>query len=100
MNVRKRMVNAQAPEMASYKQGPVLTNGALEFIYQKPVAWPLFGFLGGGVATFQQFNPFAGSQIPYNLALTEAPIYGAGVPASQIDFQDLVTQPFGTAGGE
>lgn len=96
MRVRKRIVNAHAPQLASYKKGPILTNGALEFIYQKPVTWPLYTMLGGGVATNQQFNPYQGPQVPYELALTVAPIYGAGVPASSIDLQNLVAQAPGT----
>ena len=95
----KTIYNRKAPEMAAYKKGPILTNGALEFIYQKPVTWPLFTFLGGGVATISQFNPFQGPQLAYNLALTNAPIYGAGVPAAPISFDNLVAQaPGGTAG--
>jgi hypothetical protein len=84
--------------MAAYHKGPILTNGALEFIYEKPVAWPLYTYLGGGVATFKQFSPFPGAQVPYNdLHLTVDPIYGAGVPASQIDFQNLVVSGPGSA---
>lgn len=92
MKVRKRLFNTQAPQVASYHKGPILTNGALEFVYEKPVAWPLYGYLGGGVATFQQVNPFQGPQLDYQLALTTAPIYGAGVPASQIELQQLIAQ--------
>jgi hypothetical protein len=95
MRVRKRMFNSQAPQMASYHKGPILTNGVLEFVYEKPVTWPLYTFLGGGVATNQQFNPYQGPQLDYDLALTTAPIYGAGVPASQIDYQNLVAQQAG-----
>jgi hypothetical protein len=97
---RKTMVNAKAPELASYHKGPILTNGALEFIYNKPVAWPLFGWTGGGVLTFFQFNPFQGPQLEYDLSLTKAPIYGAGVPTSPLDFQNLVAGAPGGVTGE
>ncbi len=97
---RNTIVNAKAPQMATYHQGPVLTNGALEFVYDKPVAWPLLGWTGGGVLTISQFNPYQGPQLDYDLALTRAPIYGAGVPASPLDFQNLVAQAPGGAAGE
>lgn len=97
MRVPKRIVNKNAPQQAAYHKGPILTNGALEFVYNKPVAWPLYTFLGGGVATNSQFNPYQGSQLDYQLALTTAPIYGAGVPASPLDFQQLAANaPGGT----
>lgn len=101
MRVRSRTVNNRAPQLATYHQGPVLTNGALEFVYDKPVTWPLFGYLGGGVATNNQFSVFQGPQKHYDLALTVAPVYGAGVPASGVDFQNLIAQaPGGTVGPE
>ena len=94
MRVRKQIpvqVNPQAPSLAQYRQGPILSNGALEFIYQKPVTWPLINFPTAiGIPTLQQFSIFPGApQLLYNLALTTAPIYGAGVPAGQIELQGL-----------
>jgi hypothetical protein len=93
MKVRRRViVNTQAPELASYVKGPILTNGALEFIYRKPVAWPLFKLTGPGIQTLQQFNVVQSPQLFGVLALTVAPVYGPGTPAGSITFQGLVDE--------
>ena len=96
MNVRKRMVNPKAPQMASYHQGPILTNGALEFVYEKPVTWPIYTLWGDGIRTMQQFNVVQRPQLYVELSLTEAPIYGAGVPAGGVEFQGLIDPQGGT----
>ncbi len=93
MNVRKnRMVNPQAPALASYHQGPVLTNGALEFVYDKPVTYPLYTLWGNGIQTIDQFAALQPKQEPSSLALTPATLVGAGVPAGSIELQALLAQ--------
>lgn len=101
MKVPKRIVNQKAQRFAAYHKGPILTNGALEFVYDRPLlSWPMYTLLGGGVAVLGQFNPYQGPQSEYNLSLTVAPIYGAGVPASPIELQNLVAGAPGGSGGE
>lgn len=98
MRVRKNiptMVNPQAPEFAQYHQGPILTNGALEFVYDKPVTWPLYTLWGIGIVTQDQFASLQPEQLRSELALTQAPIYGAGVPAGSIELQSLLDDSSG-----
>ena len=90
------MRSSQAPELASYHQGPILTNGALEFVYDKPVTWPLYTLWGIGIVTKDQFASLQPEQLRSELALTQAPIYGAGVPAGSVEFQALLDD---TSGG-
>ena len=91
VNVPKRpgAVNAQAPELAHYVKGKILTGGAEVYGYEKPVTWPLYTLWGIGVRTLRQFNVLQPPQLYSELALTTAPIVGAGVPAGSIDFQGL-----------
>ena len=90
MNLKKNtMVNVQAPEQATYHQGPILTNGALEFVYNKPVAYPLQTLWGRGVQILRQLNVVQPEQMRVNPVVTVAPIYGAGQPATQLQFQRL-----------
>jgi hypothetical protein len=94
MRVQKqipRQVNRMNPSIR-YHQGPILTNGALEFVYDKPVAWPLYTMWGPGILTRQQFDILAGPQLRVDLALTKAPIVGAGYPASSTEFEALIAQ--------
>jgi hypothetical protein len=86
---KRRIANPQAPQQATYHRGPILTNGALEFVYEKPVLWPLFTMWGDGIRTLSQINSVQAPQLDYNLALTTAPVYGAGVPAGSTNFQGL-----------
>lgn len=87
---RKRNVirSSQNPQIA-YRQGAILTNGALEFVYLKPVAWPIFTMWGPGILNRNQVNVLQGPQLRNDLALTVAPIVGAGVPAGYIGFDGL-----------
>lgn len=82
--------------MASYHQGAILTNGAMEFVYDKPVAWPLYTMWGNGILVKFQLNSLQPPQLRNNLALTVAPIVGAGVPAIQWDQYGLQ----GDSGGD
>lgn len=97
MQVRKlrRIVHGtQSPQLQSYHKGPILTNGALEYIYEKPVAWPLYTLWGIGIRTLDQFSIFPSKpQFRAELALTNAPIYGPGVPAGSIQLQGLLEEP-------
>jgi hypothetical protein len=101
MRVRKNIPtlrSTQAPELAAYHQGPILTNGALEFVYDKPVAWPVYTLWGIGIPTENQFASLQPEQLRSELALTQAPIYGAGVPAGYVEFMKLLEES--GAGGE
>lgn len=95
MRVRKNiptMHGSQAPELQAYHQGPILTNGALEFVYDKPVAWPLYTLWGIGIRTEEQFATLQPAQLRSELALTTAPIYGPGVPAGYVAFMKLLEE--------
>lgn len=93
MRVQKqipRIANEHNP-VVRYHQGPILTNGALEFVYDKETAYPLQTIWGPGIETIQQFNVIpVNQQLRVELALTNAPIYGAGVPAGGTSFQHLI----------
>lgn len=95
MRVQKqipRIANDQNP-VVRYHQGPILSNGALEFVYDKETAYPLQTIWGPGVETLQQFNVIpVNPQLRVELALTHAPIYGAGVPAGDTSFQHLIEE--------
>jgi hypothetical protein len=78
-------------DVVKYHQGPILTNGALEFVYDKETAYPLLTLWGPGIPTEQQFS-IPGPQLRVELALTNAPIYGAGVPAGSTEFQHLIDE--------
>lgn len=88
---RQRIIDSKAPVQNQQVKGPILTNGALEFIYQKPYAYPLITLLGGGVATFGQMNVYQNHQLQADLALTVAPVVGAGYPAQSLESQDLIS---------
>ena len=75
--------------MASYHQGPILSNGALEFVYDKQTTYPLVDLLGPGIPNIEQFKSLPGPQLRVELALTTAPIVGAGYPAGYIKHQPL-----------
>jgi len=92
MRVRKQKAtirNSHAPQMASYHQGPILTNGALEFIYEKPVCWPLYTYWGRGLRNIEQWHTLQQPQLRTVHAVTVQPIYGPGVPAGYIQHQGL-----------
>lgn len=89
---RRLIPNPAAPNLSSYHQGPVLTNGALEFIYNKPVTWPLYTLWGIGIRTIDQFNTLASPQLRSELAVTTAPIVGPGYPAGAIALQQLIDE--------
>jgi hypothetical protein len=94
MRVQKQVpvqVNRLNPTV-QYRQGPILTNGALEFVYQKPVAWPLYTLWGIGILVREQLNVLQAPQLRADLALTKAPIVGAGYPASSTEFEALLAQ--------
>lgn len=97
MNVPKKpgvgeIVNASAPQLARYNKGRILTGGAEVYGYEKPVTWPLYTLWGIGVRTLQQFNVLQSPQLFSDLALTTAPIVGAGVPAGSIEYQGLIEE--------
>lgn len=92
------IVNPQAPTLASYHQGPVLTNGALEFLYNKPVNWPLYTLWGSGIVVNNQLNVTQPEQLRSELALTVAPIYGPGVPAGYVALQKLLEESGANSG--
>lgn len=95
MRVRKQiptMTNSQAPRLARYFQGPILTNGALEFVYEKPVTYPLYTLWGIGIQTLDQFNVVQPEQLRSTPAVTQQPIYGPGVPASSIALMRLLEE--------
>lgn len=95
MRVRKNiptMFNPAAPQFGAYHQGPILTNGALEFVYDKQVAWPIYTEWGIGIRTQNQFASLQPAQLRSELSLTVAPIVGAGVPAGSIEFQRLLEE--------
>jgi hypothetical protein len=93
MKIAKRVItNAAAPDLAQYVQGKVLTGGAELYGYQKPVTWPLYTLWGIGVRTLNQFNIVQPAQLFTRLALTNAPIVGAGVPSGSIEFQGLIDE--------
>lgn len=89
------IANPHAPELASYREGPILTNGALEFIYEKPVAYPLINFpVSIGLVNEEQFNVLPSApQVFVDLALTEATFQGAGVVAGTFDHTFLEQPP-------
>ena len=89
---KNRIENPKAPNLSSYHQGPVLTNGALEFVYNMPVAYPLYTMWGPGIVVQNQFNAVQPEQLRSELALTKAPIYGAGVPAGYVALQKLIDE--------
>lgn len=86
---RQDIRNPHAPDVAVYRKGWILTNGALEYVYRKTTLYPLICFNGPGVFVQQQLSVIPTPQSRAELALTIAPIVGAGVPASSIDFQSL-----------
>lgn len=95
MRVRKQiptMVNQQAPNLGRYHQGPILTNGALEFIFDKQFAYPLITYWGYGIRQREQFNVVQPPQLRAVFANTVAPIYGPGVPNGQIEFMRLLEE--------
>jgi hypothetical protein len=93
MRVRKQIPTIRNPHapMNAYHQGPILTNGALEFVFDKQTAYPLLTFWSPGIPTIQQFDSLPVPLYRAELAVTQAPIYGAGVPAGGTDFQHLIS---------
>lgn len=93
MRVRKQiptMYNSQAPQLAAYHQGPQLTNGALEFVYDKPVTYPLQTMWGPGIETISQFSILQTPQVEVNLALMDRST--SGTLAGSIAFQALLEE--------
>lgn len=95
MNVAKRApvtTNPHAPTLARYHQGPILTNGALEFVYEKPVTYPLITLKGPGQLIAKPFRIVAPQLGHYDLQTTDVSLQGAGVIAGGVEFQSL-TEP-------
>ena len=86
---RRVIRSPQAPTLAMYQRRPLPSAGAPEFVYLKPVTWPLFTLWGNGILTVEQLNILQPNQLRAALALTKAPIYGAGVPAGAIELEPL-----------
>lgn len=97
---RKRVdvLPPEAPEMAVYRKGWILTNGALEYAYRKTTTYPLQTFNAGGVFVHEPIQVFQPPQVRGELALTVAPIYGPGIPAGSIELQAL-TDALSSPGG-
>lgn len=99
MRVQKKkpvLVNPAAPENGKYRQGPIYTNGALEFVFERLTTWPLQPPIirGPGIFTLEHIHPYQPAQAHVLLAVPTSPIVGAGVPAGSIELQGLTDEDF------